>query len=260
MKYKIVYLVSMLLFIMIPSFAEEYTTETLGIDERVENILISMSDYLGAKPNFKFEVIDSIDNIDEDGVRIQYSSKREVQLSRPDRLKSFVKGDSVIKHTVFNQGHIKIILPDQNTYLEKKDLPKNIEDTLNLLANKEGLTIPLADFFRETIVDDELFDNIIFAVYAGESVVDPEDCHHLAINHESIDWQIWIQKGDKPLPRKLIITYNEIEGNPQYTAYFENWEFPDSFPDDTFQMEIPEKAERAIFSSEILESIMEAKK
>jgi len=30
-----------------------------------------------------------------------------------------------------------------------------------------------------------------------------------------VDWQIWIEQGEKPVPRKVVITYKELPARPQ---------------------------------------------
>ena len=36
-----------------------------------------------------------------------------------------------------------------------------------------------------------------------------------------MDWQIWIEQGEKALPRKLVITYKDSPGYPQFTVFRE---------------------------------------
>ncbi len=31
------------------------------------------------------------------------------------------------------------------------------------------------------------------------------ECHHLAFRAEKVDWQVWVQAGDTPLPMKYLI-------------------------------------------------------
>ena len=38
--------------------------------------------------------------------------------------------------------------------------------------------------------------------YVGLHYVGKTKCHHLAFRQKLLDWQIWIDAGDQPLPRK----------------------------------------------------------
>jgi len=46
----------------------------------------------------------------------------------------------------------------------------------------------------------------------------------LAFTQKEIDWQIWIEEGPRPLPRKLLITYKNEPLSPQYTAILSGWD------------------------------------
>ena len=67
-------------------------------------------------------------------------------------------------------------------------------------------------------------------------------CHHLAFSQEDIDWQIWIDAGPQPLPRKIVITYAEEPGAPQYTATIKRWSLDPKFTDELFHFVPPEGA------------------
>jgi hypothetical protein len=64
-------------------------------------------------------------------------------------------------------------------------------------------------------------------------------CHHLAFSQETIDWQIWIEDGPRPVPRKLVITYKTEPGSPQYVARLSGWNFQPRFSKHFFTFEAP---------------------
>ena len=76
----------------------------------------------------------------------------------------------------------------------------------------------------------------------GRHGVDGVPCHHLAFSQESIDWQIWIEDGPQPVPRKLVITYKTEPGSPQYVARLSNWDFEPRFSKQYFEFEVPADA------------------
>ena len=77
------------------------------------------------------------------------------------------------------------------------------------------------------------------AFYVGVHTAAGVPCHHVLLIQESVDWQIWIQTGERPLPRKLVITYKDVPGSPQYVAVFTNWEFDPDVPDSLFVFQVP---------------------
>ena len=48
-------------------------------------------------------------------------------------------------------------------------------------------------------------------------------CDHLAFRTDAVDWQIWVRKGDQPLPLKYVITTKWVTGAPQYALRLSNW-------------------------------------
>jgi hypothetical protein len=52
-----------------------------------------------------------------------------------------------------------------------------------------------------------LIDGVIRGEYLGLQSVEGISCHHLALEQETIDWQLWIDAGPSALPRKLTIRW-----------------------------------------------------
>ena len=71
--------------------------------------------------------------------------------------------------------------------------------------------------------------------YAGLHTVQGVDCHHLVFRQADIDWQIWIDAGLMPLPRKLLITYKDEPGFPRYTGLFSDWDLSPELGDSVFR-------------------------
>ena len=69
-------------------------------------------------------------------------------------------------------------------------------------------------------------------------------CEHLAFTQGNIDWQLWIEDGPRPVPRKFVITYKDEPDSPQFTAVFSNWDFTTELPDFLFTFEPPTGASR----------------
>ena len=64
-------------------------------------------------------------------------------------------------------------------------------------------------------------------------------CEHLVFSQDNIDWQVWIQQGARPVPRKFLITYKDEPGSPQFTAIFSDWDFTTKLPDFVFKFDPP---------------------
>jgi hypothetical protein len=62
-----------------------------------------------------------------------------------------------------------------------------------------------------------------------------------------VDWQIWIEDGDKPLPRKLILTSKQVKGEPQFTVVIRNWDLTPKLTDQEFSFTPPKGAKKIEF-------------
>lgn len=60
-------------------------------------------------------------------------------------------------------------------------------------------------------------------VYLGIHEAAGVPCHHLSFEQATVDWQLWIDAGPDPLPRKLVITYKTEDEVPQYSVTIRKW-------------------------------------
>jgi hypothetical protein len=80
--------------------------------------------------------------------------------------------------------------------------------------------------------------------YIGVVVVNGVECHHLAYRAKEIDWQIWVQTGDKPLPLKYVITSKWMTAAPQFTLRLRDWNIEPKFAADIFTFTPPDGARK----------------
>jgi hypothetical protein len=64
-------------------------------------------------------------------------------------------------------------------------------------------------------------------------MIDGVPTDHFVLREGDIDWQIWIQKGEQPLPRKLVITDRSDPAAPTYSAVLD-WNLSPTFAADDF--------------------------
>jgi hypothetical protein len=97
--------------------------------------------------------------------------------------------------------------------------------------------MPLADLLYSDL--SSLEERAIEADFVDENLVGSHLCSHLAFRGEVVDWQLWIDHGEQPFVRKLVISYREQPGEPQFTAWLDGWQMPDRFSDDLFTFVAP---------------------
>ena len=78
----------------------------------------------------------------------------------------------------------------------------------------------------------------------GPSVVAGVKSTHLAFRGAEVDWQVWIEDGDKPLPRKFILTSKQVKGEPQFTVVIRSWDLAPKLTNAEFNFTPPKGARK----------------
>jgi hypothetical protein len=117
-----------------------------------------------------------------------------------------------------------------------------ISGLIGRLQEKFGVEVPLSDLFLWGTPAAPL-DRIESAMNAGQDFVGDDLCDHYAFRQGNYDWQIWIQTGSKPLPRKLVITNRADEARPQSVSLID-WNLKPTFKDSNFTFTPPKGASK----------------
>ena len=64
----------------------------------------------------------------------------------------------------------------------------------------------------------------LMRVMEGSDLVEGVLCDHLAFSRDDTDWQVWIEAGERPVPRKLVITSIDLPGTPQFGVVITSFE------------------------------------
>lgn len=109
-----------------------------------------------------------------------------------------------------------------NVYAQIESPGSSVEEALEELRASTGLDAPGADL----LAGDPyaiLTDGVTQGDVVGSAFVGGVECDHLAFRTDMVDWQIWISKGDMPLPLKYVITTKWVTGAPEYSLRLGNW-------------------------------------
>jgi hypothetical protein len=70
---------------------------------------------------------------------------------------------------------------------------------------------------------------------------------------------VWISQGDRPLPLRVVLTYKNTPGQPQFRAQFSDWNFDIKPADSLFAFTPPAGVNRIPFAA-TLSSISPARR
>ena len=195
------------------------------------------TDFLMALPRFRIRASVYYDVIQEDGRQLQFEKQGEICLQRPDRIFVDVRLDDGRWRQLWYDGKsVNIAERSKNIHAGGK-APATIDQMLDMLEGRLKDPMPLSDLLYSDL--RPLEERAEEADVVGDSTVGGRPCVHLAFRGETVDWQIWVEKGATPFVRKLVITYREQPGTPEYVAVLDVWETPERFADDRFTFVAP---------------------
>jgi hypothetical protein len=67
------------------------------------------------------------------------------------------------------------------------------------------------------------------------------------LRNETLDVQLWIEKGSEPVPRRMLILHKELKGRPRVWLQFSEWDFSPKLSERIFTLSPPRNAERFRF-------------
>jgi hypothetical protein len=180
---------------------------------------------------------DGYDAVQKSGQKIEFGDKRKVILSRPDRLRvEGERSDGIKTQIVFNGKEIVLVDTTRNIYATAPQ-PGGVDDTIVYLVRDLGIRFPLARMLVSQL-PAELENRVQWVDYVEKTSIDGVPCHHLAARSNTIDLQVWVDDGDKPLPRRIVITYKKAAGQPQFWAQFSDWDMAPAISNSTFLLQV----------------------
>jgi hypothetical protein len=212
------------------------------IEPRAQELMRQMSDRLSRASAVALEAEELYDEVPADSPRRQLTGVRRVAMRRPDRLVGDASGDAFNRSFWYDGQTFSALDREQNVWASGQVPPTN-DAALDWVFDQTGTVIPLADFLY-TDVYDRLMGKVQRGVYLGVHEVAGVPCHHLSFEQATIDWQIWIDAGREPLPRKLVIAYKTEDEVPQYSVTIRKWNLDARVPEALFHFTPPEGAKR----------------
>ena len=213
-----------------------------ALDPRADELLKRMGDYLGHAEFFSVSAEVWQDIQLSSGQRIQAGRTMELQVHRPNRLRAEVHSTRRNRELVYDGSSITLLNRAQNFY-GTVHTSGSLDEAMDVASDRFGIAMPLEDFIRSDPHKD-LLRRATSAADIGPVTVMGVACEHLAFSEKNIDWQVWIENGARPVPRKFVITYKDEPDSPQYTAIFSNWDFATRLPDFLFKFEPPAGASK----------------
>lgn len=212
-----------------------------AVDPAAKAALERMGAYLRSLQVLQVEVTSTREEVFDNGLKSQSEWVTNLVARKPDRLFAHTTSDAQDRQ-FFYDGKQFTLWAERTELFATVPAPPTIAELVRALEENFGIEIPLVDLFRWGTAEDASA-SITAAMDLGPGSVGGTTCHHYAFRQEALDWQIWIQEGDYPLPRKLVLTTTTDEARPQFVATY-TWNLAPSFNDAAFTFDPPASAHR----------------
>ena len=184
-------------------------------------ILKSMSDWLGSQKSLELTFDSDIEVITPQLEKIQFTNSGSMVLARPDRFRGHRVGGYADVELVFDGKTASVFGKNANAYAQI-EMPGTVDQMIAAMRAGQGVAMPFGDFLLSRPYD-VLVADVLEAKHIGRGVIDGTECEHLAFRNGETDWQLWVEVGPKPMPRKIVTTSQTMAAAPQYTVRIKTW-------------------------------------
>lgn len=219
-------------------------TMTSRVDPDAMDALKRMGAYLRTLKSMQVIATVTTEEVVEDGEKVQSTSVVNMIAERPNKLFADVANDRQPRKWFYDGKTFTLWAPRVKFYAQA-NAPPTIEQLADTLDDRFGIDLPFVDLFRwGTPESDEK--EITSATDVGPAAVNGVTCEQYAFRQDGLDWQVWVQQGDFPLPIKLVLTTTDDAARPQHSTTY-SWSLTPSYNDQTFVFTPPEGAKKITF-------------
>jgi hypothetical protein len=186
-------------------------------------VLMRMADFLAKSPTWSVSVLSSYDAVQPDGYKVEWNETRKVTVSRPDRLRiESQRSDGARTLVLFDGKNITTSDEGRHVFAQMPH-PGSLDDAIVYFVHNLGMRLPLAVMLLSRM-PEELNQRVEFVKYVEKTATLGTPADHIAAKTPTVDFQVWIAEGDRPLPVRVVLTYKNAPGQPQFRAQFSDWD------------------------------------
>ena len=190
-----------------------------------------MSAYLRSVRTFQVVMATQKDDVDIYGQLITLNGKTTYRVKSPDAFNIYVN-EPAKRRQYFYDGKTLTIYDPKTGYYTHFAAPATIRETLDMAAASFGVRVPLDDLFHWDQGDAQT-SKLTSGHYVGVATLEGQNADQYAFRQAGVDWQIWIARGDKPVPLRVVIVASDDPARPQFQADLW-WKIDPQFAGGTF--------------------------
>lgn len=214
----------------------------IELEPRALAILKGACDTLAAAKTASFKAVVAEESPSRLGPPLLYSSRYQVVLQRPDKLRILSPGDGPASELYYDGKSMAAFAPKEN-YIARSDAPPTIDAALDQAFTKAQIYYPFMD-----LLDAQPYKNVLnglrVAFYMGESEsVGGVKTYMVAYANDHAFVQAWIGVDDR-LPRRLRAIYRKDSSMLRHEVDMSDWKLNAPVAPGTFA--VPEAAKKAL--------------
>ena len=195
-------------------------------------ILKAACSRLAAAKSMTFTAVVSYENPSRLGTPLVYTTKSEVTVQRPDKLRVITKGDGPASEFYYDGKAMMALEPAANL-VAVADAPPTIDAMLQAAYDTAAIYFP----FTDVIVTDpykDIADGLKLAFYIGQSqIVGGVTTDMIAYANDDVFVQMWVGAEDK-LPRMVRAVFRKDPARMRHQLELSNWQLDTPVAADAF--------------------------
>lgn len=216
------------------------------IETKAIDLLKAVSSRLAAAKAMKFTAVISYEAPSRFGPPLVYTTRNEVSMQRPDKLKVVTPGDGPASEFYYD-GKVMMAYSPKENLVAVADAPPTVDDMLQYAFHTAEIYFPFSDM----LVTDPylgLANGMQLAFYIGQSnAVGGTTTDMLAYASDDVFVQMWIGAEDK-LPRRMRAVYRRDPLKLRHEMELSNWQLNPGVAAEEFASEKAKGATRIKFA------------
>jgi len=207
---------------------------------RGRELVEQMSARLAAVQSLSVTTTETRDRVRRSGRREAISVAGTYTMRRPDRFYTKMTGGPGLES--WYNGKTVTIASHPEKVFAQAPMPDTIDRTLDALAERYDMALPLSDLFY-TSPAKALLSDTTTGGYAGREQVGGTACVHLSFKDIGVEWELWLPEQGEPLPKRFKVVQKARTGEPATDVTFAEWKLGPTITDADFVPKLPAEYE-----------------
>ena len=218
------------------AFAQGGSPNAPAVEAEAVAALTRMGRFLQTLKSFSVKGNASTEEVLPQGMKVRHDTWGTMVVTRPDHVRAEQTSDRRHRQIVYD-GKTFTVYSKSSGYYAQAPESGSIYALAGKLEGEYAVELPLLDLFAWA---DDKAQRPAFqmARVVGLATIAGVPCDQYAFRQEGMEWQVWIQRGAQPLPRRMVVTSLRSDARPQYTADYE-WTLDAPVAEGTFKFTPP---------------------